>query len=286
MLIFPRSCIASALPNDLSPQALYQFLTVPSSDDSIRPGNILIALDPSLSETYRDFAREFSIEFDERDTTVYDPFHLSTEAGSSNDVVVDIPTNLTFTSSPVIDGQGTIVSTATKRLANPILYSGVGHTTTDIPLLLPLLRAPSTAFPIEAPRSGSPISSIATLEGGPLTAGESMKLVSVFQTRANSRIAFAGSLSMFSDSLWDRETSANEAFVGDLTKWVFGERGVVEVLQARHYAKGDAKREMKEVYRIGEEMVSRSVSPSLQKRLRRSDDGCLFISRLSSWRSG
>jgi len=248
------------LPADLSPQALYQFLTAPSSDPSVKPGNVLLAVDSSLSETYRDFAREFSIEFDERDTTVYDPLHLSQSKLLGEDrkgeIVVEIPTNHTFISSPVLDGHATIVSPATKRMGNPILYSGVGHTTTDIPLLIPLLRAPSTAFSIEAPRSANP-STIATLEGGsgPLVSGEAIKLVSVFQTRVNSRIGFSGSLSMFSDRFWGHGSTSNEAFVGDLTKWVFQERGVVEILEARHYAKGDASRTMKEVYRIGEEMT-------------------------------
>ena len=241
--------LLAALPPDLSPQAIFSFLTTTSPTSA--PGSLLIALSPSLSETYRDFAREFSIQFDERDTTLYDPLHTSIEAGL---YAVDVPTNLTFTSSPVFDGLCTVVSSATKRLNLPIRYSGPVHQATDIPLLLPLLRAPSTSFPIEA-KASSGSSGIALVEGGPLVSGEAAKLVSAFQTRMNSRVLFSGSIALFSDTYWTTETS-NQPFVNDITKWLWNEKNVVKILEAKHYKTNDETKKMREQYRIGEEMVS------------------------------
>jgi oligosaccharyltransferase complex subunit beta len=214
------------------------------------PGNVLVALSPNLGEAYRDFAREFSIEFDERDTTLYDP---SSTSVSGDKYVVDVPTNYTFSPSQDLKGHSNIISALTKGSGLPVKYSGVVHQTIDIPLLLPLLRAPSTAFPIEIKSSGE----VAPVEGGPLVAGESAKLVSGFQSRVNSRVVWSGSLDLFSDKLWTPESS-NQAFVEDVTKWLFGEKGVMEVVQSKHYPTKDPSQGMKEQYRIGEEMVSYS----------------------------
>lgn len=239
--------LALALPQDLSPQAIYSFLT--TSAPGKPPGNVLVGLSSKLSETWRDFAREFSIEFDERDTTLYDATRLSSEI--DGDIVVDVPTNHTFISSPVLDGTCTIVSGNLKRSQLPIRYSGPIHTVTDLPLLMPVLRAPATAYPIELKKGSS---DVAPVEGGPLAIGEAAKLVSAFQTRVNSRAIWSGSSSMFSDALWTAETS-NEAFVQEITKWLLGEKSVVEVKSARHYLTKDPERLQREQYRIGEEMV-------------------------------
>ena len=239
-----------ALPPDLSPQAIYSFITTSSFTDS--PGSILLGLSPTLSETYRDFAREFGIEFDERGTTLYDPFRSSLVL---KDYVVDVPGNLSFTSSPAPEGLSTIISTSTKRLNLPIRYSGPVHQVTDNPLLIPLLHAPSTSFPIETKSASSTSSEIAVVEGGPLVVGEAAKLVSAFQTRLNSRVLVSGSIALFSDAYWTSET-ANAAFIEDATRWLWNEKGVVKILAARHFKSSDETRSMREQYRIGEEMVS------------------------------
>lgn len=147
---------------------------------------------------YRDFAREFSIEFDERDTALYDPLHLASHSGSS--VVVDVPAANTFSSSPILDAASGVFSTNTKKLTQPIKYSGPVHSTVDIPLLMPLLRAPSTSYPVEI-KSGEN-AELTPVEGGPLVTGEQAKLVSAFQTRVNSRVVWSGSHELFSDKFW------------------------------------------------------------------------------------
>lgn len=218
------------------------------------PGNVLIALSSTLSETWRDFAREFSIEFDERDTTLYDPERLDTSS-STVEYVVNVPTNHTFISTPVQEGVSTIISGNLKRSQLPIKYSGPVHTVTDIPLIVPVLRAPATAYPVEVKKGSSDAS---VVEGGPLATGEVAKLVSAFQTRLNSRVVWSGSVSMFSDAFWTGE-SANELFVGELSQWLFNEKSVVEIKSARHYLAKDPEKVQRRQYRIGEEMV-RSVS--------------------------
>lgn len=236
------------MPKDLSPQALFTFLT--SAAEDIKPGNILFALSSDLSEAWRDFAREFSIDFDERDTTVYDPFHLAPATASDASIAIDVPVNYTFISSPVYNGISTIFTPATKRISHPIRYSGPVHASVDLPLLIPLLRAPPTAYPVEK-KDGQEATPV---EGGPFVAGEQAKLVSGFQSRVNSRVAWSGSVELFSNAFWTSET-ANAAFVEDMSKWLFGEKNVVKGLGSRHYNTHDSSMTQKEQYRVGEEVT-------------------------------
>lgn len=212
-----------------------------------------------MSEVWRDFAREFSIEFDEQGTALYDPVNLaagSAGAASAASRAVDIPTALTFSTYPVYDSMdsvSSIVSGKTATAQRPIRYSGLVHQAIDLPLLIPILRAPSTSYPVDT-TSGTSIPT--PVEGGPLVAGEAAKLVSGFQTRLNSRIVWSGSVDLFRNDFSSAET-ANEAFIRDITQWVFGEKGIVKVEESRHFAKKDQEgtKEMKEQYRIGEKMV-------------------------------
>jgi oligosaccharyltransferase complex subunit beta len=236
------------LPNDLSPQAIFNYLTTASAN--VTPGNVLFALSPDVTEAWRDFAREFSIDFDERDTTIYDPLHTAPVAGTTGGIAIDVPVNYTYIASPFYNGVSTIFTPATKRNTKPIRYSGLAHTTTELPLLLPLLRAPATAFPIE--KKDGP--EAALVEGGPFVAGEQAKLVSGFQSRVNSRAVWSGSLDLFSDNFWTEETS-NAAFIEDMTKWLFAEKNVVKVLGSRHYKTHDVNKYEHEQYRVGDEVT-------------------------------
>lgn len=238
-----------ALPADLSPQSLYSFLTKPSPISTV-PGNILLALSPSVSEPWRDFAREFNIEFDERDTTLYDP--LGHSNATNGKVLVDVSAEKTFISSPASEGEHAVYSSPLKRSQLPIRYSGLVHATSDLPLLIPLLRAPSTAYPVEL-TSGS---SLVPVEGDPLVSGEQAKLVSGFQTRANSRIVWSGSVDLFSNEHWDESKTSNAAFVKDTTQWLFQEKNVLQVKRARHYKTEDSTKALEDQYRIGHNMVS------------------------------
>lgn len=245
--------LPAALPADLSPQALFSYITTSLSSNDI-PGNLLIALSPQVSETWRDFAREFSIEFDERDTALFDPVHSSKSATPSVSApVVDVPSSLTFSAYPVLDSldsSSSIVSRSTIEAGKPIRYSGLVHQAIDLPLLTPVLRAPATSYPVDLSSAGN-----AVVEGGPLVAGEQAKLVSAFQARPNSRVVWSGSLDLFSNAFNTPETG-NEAFIADLSSWTFGEKGIVRIESARHYAALDSTaKTQKEQYRIGEEMV-------------------------------
>ena len=235
----------------MNPQALFSYITSSLSQDDV-PGNLLIALSPQVSETWRDFAREFSIEFDERDTALYDPL-LSTSSSTPSTPVVDVPASLTYAAYPILDSlasTSSIVSRSIVRSGKPIRYSGLVHQAVDLPLLMPVLRAPSTSYPVDISASGN-----GAVEGGSLVAGEAAKLVSAFQSRANSRVVWSGSVDLFSNAYSTAETG-NAAFMADVTSWAFGEKGIVRIDTARHYAALDAaKKVQKEQYRIGEEMV-------------------------------
>lgn len=91
-----------------------------------------------------------------------------------------------------------VLSTATINGA-PILYRGVAHSVGSSPLLVPILRAPKSAYSAE-PRTGE--SADDSPYPSDLLLGERAALVSAMQTLDNSRITFVGSVELFSDKFW------------------------------------------------------------------------------------
>ena len=136
-------------------------------------GNVVVVANSEISEPFRDFSIEFSIDFDDQNTHVVDPFHRQ-----DSSIVVDqwIPNEY------VISGK-----------VNPILYRGLAHKFSGKnPLVFPLM----TGYP--STYSYSMSDSTGTIEGNPLL-GQDVGLISLFQGRNNARVAFCGSTDMFSD---------------------------------------------------------------------------------------
>jgi len=123
----------------------------------------------------------------------------------------------------------------------PLLYRGTGLITdADNPLVLPVLRAPSTAY------CYNPANAISDY---PHATGQNMLLVAALQARNNARVVVSGSLEFFSDALImasvqtpngeSYEKSGNGAAVEALSQWVFREEGVVRVVQVKHHLVGE-----------------------------------------------
>lgn len=165
--------LSAALPADLSPQRLYDFVE--------RSGNILLVLSPQLSELWRDFAREFAVDFDDRETRVVDhfQFHPVLDDGSHSALRL----SLDATPTPII-------SNAT-RDGPPVVYRGIAHAAGSQPLSIPILRASPSAYSVDR-------NFVGTAEETFLS-GTAVTLVSALQAKNNARITFVGSMDLFSD---------------------------------------------------------------------------------------
>ncbi|CAG8447010.1 5597_t:CDS:2 [Ambispora gerdemannii] len=230
--------------NKVNPAAFIDFVN--------RGGNILLAASSGLSETIRDFAREFDIEFDDRDTSVIDHFNydVSDSDGKHTLLVLDDKKG-GFTNNSMILSQETLEGP-------PILYKGIGHKIGTVPLLTRVAWITSnTAYSYETKEDQ-------IADQDPFILGSDISLVSALQARNNARVTFVGSLELFQDSslnspvqkINSKEShpkSGNQAFVDDLTKWTFQEKGVLKVTARRHHLEGEE--EPLETYRIKDNIV-------------------------------
>ncbi len=71
---------AKSLAADISPQQLVEYLK--------SGGNMVVGLDSTVSEMNRDFAREFSLEFEEKGSALVDHFRYAGEYDAGNHTAV------------------------------------------------------------------------------------------------------------------------------------------------------------------------------------------------------
>ena len=144
-------------------------------------GNILLAISSEITENIRNFAREFDIEFDERDTFVIDHFNYNISDDGKHTLLVsnNVVNNEAILSEEVIEGP-------------PVLYRGIGHKVGSVPLLTKIMWANDTAYSYET-KDGQAV------DQEPLAIGNSIGLISALQARNNARVTFVGSLEFFSD---------------------------------------------------------------------------------------
>ncbi|MBW0501620.1 hypothetical protein O181_041335 [Austropuccinia psidii MF-1] len=225
-----------SFPPDLSPQSLVGFLEV--------GGNILFAGSTNISEYWRDFAREFDLDFDESSTAVVDHFqHLA-----------DDPTKIyaNLDATPLIEDQ-VIIPPSVRKSSPPVLFRGIGHGLGKNPLLMSVLRASPVAYSTEPQSSET--------DPNPFIIGDEIGLISALQTRHQSRISFVGSLDFFSDAFFTAEITlpggkksptANKKIADLVTKWTFQESGVLRILSATH-SKINGEKEPKR-YRVNEQI--------------------------------
>ncbi|CAG8755114.1 1925_t:CDS:2, partial [Acaulospora morrowiae] len=194
-------------------------------------GNILLAATPGISETISNFAREFDIEFDEKETAVIDHFNynISDEGKHTLLIAKGITKNPAILSKEVIEGP-------------PVLFRGIGHKVGTVPLLTRILWASNTSYSYETKDD--------SVDQEPFIVGNEIGLISALQARNNARVTFVGSLDLFSDSFFDYSIqnpvssekfskSGNKDFARDLVKWTFQEKGVLRVTSRRHHKEGE-----------------------------------------------
>ncbi|KAJ3279198.1 hypothetical protein HK104_001661 [Borealophlyctis nickersoniae] len=205
-------------------------------------GNVLVAATSDMSEAIRDLSVEFSVDFDDSDTAVIDHF-----LASDDDHTLVAASNF---------AENDIAVPKSVKEGGPVLFRGVGHKLSGKnPLIRPLLVGAPTTYSYEPHDVG-------TVAGNSFI-GSNVVLVSALQARNNARVVFAGSLEMFSDKLMDAPVkvagrdrypkSGNEAFVSEVSAWVFQEKGVLRVRRVKHHRENETAQHG--IYRIKDDMV-------------------------------
>ncbi|CEH12884.1 vacuole protein [Ceraceosorus bombacis] len=262
---------AKSLSADLSPQALVSYLKA--------GGNILFGLSPNLAESYRDLAREFSIEFEPRGSRVVD--HFSSLRGTENDTSLLLDSAST---AAVADIASIFSSTRPGILQVP---NAIAHRLGSNPLAFPLIRPATTSYS----RDPSADASGAALAGS----AEDAAIVSAFQLReSSSRAVWSGSVDIFSDASWkdgsrrssrdgtiDTKQTINKEVALSIMSWLTQTTGVVKVAGTSHSRVRSGPEDLREDYEetIGED--GKEV-----QRMYRVKDHVTFNIDLVEYRSG
>ncbi|KAG0142183.1 hypothetical protein CROQUDRAFT_67538 [Cronartium quercuum f. sp. fusiforme G11] len=200
---------------DLSPQKLVQFL-----EDG---GNIILGLSTKLSEYWRDFGREFDLDFDDKSTSVID--HFSNIENDPTKIITSLKR------TPLIEDQ-TIISDRNSK----VVFRGIGHGVGKNPLIINILRSSPLSYSHE-------ISLKDQVDNEPFITGDEIGLITGFQTRHSSRIIFIGSIEFFSNDFFDTDIvlddgtkakAANAKVSQDLIAWAFKQTGVLRIISSTH----------------------------------------------------
>ena len=113
------------------------------------------------------------------------------------------------------------------------MYQGIGHATDEKSILtVKVLRGNPSSY------SANPSKAI---DDYPENAGADTLLVTAVQARNNARVVFSGSTDMFSNAFYKATVGTtgarvgNQAFCEELTKWAFGEAGVLRFRDIKHH---------------------------------------------------
>lgn len=143
-------------------------------------GNLLLTADSTLSEAVRDFAIEFSVDFDESGTGVLDSFHSMPSEHGSVIMATNWAKNPYILSDKIWSGP-------------PVLFQGVAHKLSGKnSLAFSLLSGSASAYSYD-------LADKKLISGIPIL-GQATGLVSAFQARNNARVVFTGSSAMFSNA--------------------------------------------------------------------------------------
>ncbi|KAI1296642.1 Dolichyl-diphosphooligosaccharide--protein glycosyltransferase 48 kDa subunit [Halotydeus destructor] len=222
----------------ISPSAIASFI-----DEG---GNVLVAASSNVGYAIQELAAEVGFELEEEGSAIIDKVNYDVSDDGSRTLVVVDPANL-LDATPIVGD---------KKKINPILYRGIGIVSNqENPLILDLLAASTTAY------SGNPEKKDTETADA---AKKSPLLITSLQARNNARVVFTGSLDLFSDALFKSQVqkstgaekgkvSGNEALAVALSKWVFGEEGVLRVGKVEHHLVG--ARKSPDYYTIMEDVV-------------------------------
>ncbi|XP_058125793.1 dolichyl-diphosphooligosaccharide--protein glycosyltransferase 48 kDa subunit [Anopheles ziemanni] len=199
-------------------------------------GNVLVAGSTTSGDALRELASECGFEVDEENAAVIDHLNYDVSDGGDHTTIVASPENLI--DSNIIVGSRSSVA--------PLLYRGTGLLADrENPLVLQLLTADSTAYSYvpDAP-----------IKEYPHAVGKGTLLIAALQARNNARVVFSGSLYFFSDEAFlstvqraqdepgkKAVRSGNQDVATAISKWVFGENGVIRVRSVSHHKDGESQ---------------------------------------------
>ncbi|CAN6448027.1 unnamed protein product [Victoria cruziana] len=229
-----------------SAQRLGGSLDVAAVLDFVDSGHdLIVAADVEASDLIRDIATECGADFDEDPSAVvidHTGYAVAETQGDHTLIASD-----DFIQSKVILGD--------KGIEAPVLFRGVGHSLNAANShILKVLSASPSAY------SANPNTK---LSSPPTLSGTAISLISVVQARNNARILISGSLDLFSNSLFragvqkpgssiKHESSGNQHFVTEISKWVFHERGHLKAVNVRHNKVGE--KDEPSMYRISDDL--------------------------------
>ncbi|RHY85174.1 hypothetical protein DYB37_000800 [Aphanomyces astaci] len=191
--------------NSLQQDALLSFVE--------QGGNVLVAGSMQVSTMLRQFAAALGVQFDKKGTVVMD--HVR-HVGDKTDIYHSHLTSQQWTQFPLVVG----------RPSKPIFFNGVGMSVDPSNVLaLTVLAAEPTSY------SASPTKR--PIDRASSNFGTNVSLVAAIQARNNARVVFSGSVDLFKDAYYS-SSYGNGDFVEAVTKWTFGERGVLRVTNVRH----------------------------------------------------
>ncbi|KFB48605.1 AGAP006383-PA-like protein [Anopheles sinensis] len=199
-------------------------------------GNVLVAGSTTSGDALRELASECGFEVDEENAAVIDHLNYDVSDGGDHTTIVASPENL-IDSSIIVGSRSSVA---------PLLYRGTGLLADrENPLVLQLLTADSTAYSYvpDAP-----------IKEYPHAVGKGTLLIAALQARNNARVVFSGSLYFFSDEAFlstvqraqeepgkKAVRSGNQDVATAISKWVFGENGVIRVRSVSHHKDGESQ---------------------------------------------
>jgi len=193
--------------------------------------NLLIGIDETYSDLTKKIADRCGIELDSKKSHIYD--HLSydllrNDDALNNDIIL-------LSNWPKYKA---LIASKEEIPSAPVLYKGIG------------MKLKKNAHLTLSLLSGN-IHSYSTSSNGPLdkaivSSGNALSLIAALQMRNNARITFIGSLQMLSDEYFvspimssvdntKYETSGNQQFMALISKWAFGERGILRISNMTHH---------------------------------------------------
>ncbi|KAL2220122.1 Dolichyl-diphosphooligosaccharide--protein glycosyltransferase subunit WBP1 [Thermoascus aurantiacus ATCC 26904] len=222
LLILPPK--SKGLGPALSPKLILDFMN--------KEGNVLLALSgkSSTPSALSSLLLELDIHLStDRSSVVVDHFKYDTlSASEKHDVLLlQRPGALRPDTKSFFSGEGVL---AIPRAAPQTLGSAS-------PLLVPILRAPETAYSYNPKESDSVEDTFAT--------GTQLALVSAMQARNSARFTVLGSVESLENKWFSatvkgpddekETTTVNRQFAEQLTAWTFKETGVLKVGRIEHY---------------------------------------------------
>jgi oligosaccharyltransferase complex subunit beta len=258
----------------LNPKSLLDFINA--------DGNVLLALtgEKATPAAINALLLELDVSLPpERTSVVVDHFSYDTSSASEqHDVlVVDAP------SKPVRPDLRNFFANDAPLAVPRAVGQVLGN---ENPLLVPILRAPATAYTYNPKDKETDSVDDSDL----FAAGSQIALASALQARNSARFTVLGSVEMLEDKWFDAkvkvqdgksEKTGNQAFAKQITSWTFKEVGVLKVGELKHHLKagsvdGDSSELNPSIYRVKNDVVS------LQTRRRRTVVNIIRPLRLNS----